>query len=136
MPRLLAPINDPDDLVDKNYVDTRLQFLDVVITNITTPNGSVTLPIYPRQRTILRVGGLQNTREGSTGTTTVTVSFGTSSFTTINGLSGLNCSPTVLADQTASINNQIPANNQLRVSWGTITNGPINISCRVDFTDS
>jgi hypothetical protein len=121
--------------VSQEYVDTKVQILEVIITNITLP-GSVILPIYPRQRTIIRLGGLQNSREESTGTTTVTVSFGTSSFTPINGLSGLNCSPTILADQGASINNEIPANRRLRFSWGTVNNGPINISCRVDFTDS
>ena len=113
----------------------REQSLEVIIPNI-TQNTSYTLPYYPRQRTILRVGGLQNTKENSLGTTQFTVSFGTNSnFTAINGLLNLNCSPSVLADQEASINNIIPANQQLRFSWASVSNAPLDISFRIDYTE-
>ena len=94
---------------------------------------SITLPPLLRQTTITQLAGLINTL--SSGTAIISIQHGISSFTTITGLSTLACTTSVLADQTATANNIIPAGNRIRILFTSIT-GTLNLSFRLDISEA
>jgi len=94
---------------------------------------TLTLLILNKLTTINKLIGLLNTQ--ASGSAIFSIQFGLTTFTTITGLSNLNCSTTTLPDQSAFGNNVIPAGQRLRISFASIT-GIINISFSLILTEA
>lgn len=94
---------------------------------------TLTLLILNKLTTINKLIGLLNTQ--ASGSAIFSIQFGLTTFTTITGLSNLNCSTTTLPDQSAAGNNVIPAGQRLRISFASIT-GIINISFSLILTEA
>ncbi|TRV08690.1 MAG: hypothetical protein EWV41_10205 [Microcystis wesenbergii Mw_MB_S_20031200_S109] len=93
---------------------------------------TITSPL-PRQMTINKLFGLVNNL--SFGSAVISIQYGVTSFTTITGLSALNCTTSILADQIASANNVIPVGNRIRVLFHSIS-GTLNLVFSLNFTEA
>ena len=91
---------------------------------------TLTLPPFSKAVTINKVSGLINSL--SSGSAVISIRNGS---TVITGLSNLNCTTTVLADQSATANNVVNAGGRLIISFSSITN-MINLSFRIDYTEN
>lgn len=91
---------------------------------------TLTLPPFSKAVTINKVSGLINSL--SSGSAVISIQNGS---TAISGLSNLNCTTTVLADQSATANNVINAGGRLIISFSSITN-MINLSFRIDYMEN
>lgn len=91
---------------------------------------TLTLPPFPKSVTINKISGLINSL--SSGSAVISIQNGG---TAISGLSNLNCTTTVLADQSATANNVINAGGRLIISFSSITS-MINLSFRIDYTEN
>lgn len=91
---------------------------------------TLTLPPFPEMVRIDKVSGLINSL--STGSAVISIRNGS---TVISGLSNLNCTTTVLADQFATAGNVIDAGGRLIISFSSITN-MVNVSFRIDYTEN
>jgi hypothetical protein len=146
MPRILAPINNSDDAIDKQYADNLIttanlatpvraieSYHQIIIRNI---SGSLQIPLpkFPRQVTIVRVADLYISQGmGSAG---FTLEYGNDvTFTPITGLNNLDTLTEPVDDYLASVNNVISSANRIRVSINSITDPPIDISFRLDYKE-
>lgn len=91
---------------------------------------TLTLPPFSKAVTINKVSGLINSL--SSGSAVISIRNGS---TVITGLSNLNCTTTVLADQSATADNVISAGGRLIISFSSITN-MVNLSFRIDYTEN
>ena len=104
------------------------QFLGIIFESVNTGSANQIVPVYPLDFNLTAIA-VQNTRIGSSGSGTISVSFGSgANFVAVPGLSSRSVSTTNTVYNVTGSGQNITTSQQLQIQFNTVTNGPIDVS--------